>query len=74
MNFNSSQRRAAEKIRRMILKYGKTKDGEATNSVIVQVISVTMMLVDCPKEPKEKKKTEEKKGDKQLPGLAQIAG
>ncbi|CAF2965391.1 unnamed protein product, partial [Rotaria sp. Silwood2] len=73
MNFNSSQRQAAEKVRKMVLKYGKTKNAEdAKNSVSLQVISVTMMLVDCPEESKEKKKEEEKKDEKKPPGLAQV--
>lgn len=67
MNFNAEQRRAAEKVRKMILKYGKIKTTKTNiSSVVVQVISVTMMLVDSPEDTK--------KDDKKIPGLAQVAG
>jgi hypothetical protein len=69
MNFSSIQRHAAEDVRKKILKYGKIKQvNDTKSSVRVQVISVTMMLVEY--DSKEKTKKED---DKTLPGLAQVA-
>ena len=75
MNFNSPQRHAAENVRKMILKYGKTKEaGDKKSSVSVQVISVTMMLVDGPKESKGKAVQEGEKSSTASPGFAQVVG
>jgi hypothetical protein len=78
MNFNSCQRKAAENVRKMILKYGKTKEADGIrSSVSVQVISITTMLVDYPKSSKEEKTQEpakEQNDNKAPSGLAQVVG
>ncbi len=78
MNFNSAQRHAAEKVRKKILKYGRIKEPDDKNShVCVQVISVTLMLVDCPQPSQEKEKQEPAKKTNSTetpPGLAQVVG
>jgi hypothetical protein len=82
-NFSSAQCSAAEKVRHQILKFGKVGNSTDVGSTVsVQVISVTLMLVECPEAPNtpdEKKSTDghaeaPKTDEKKLPGVAQVAG
>lgn len=79
MNFSAAQRQAAGKVRKMIVKYGKNKNsGDTMSSVSIQVISVTLMLVEYPEGSNKGEKAEEKNcndetQEKTIKGAAQIA-
>lgn len=74
-NYSRAHCHAAEEIRNEIVKFGKTPNPKDDGSTVtVQVISVTLMLVECPSTPATGDKTAEETNTPKIPGLAKLAG